>query len=89
MNTFQEAFGIVPTLVGCVTTLPDKDDQGFDVPDTCGRHDFFFYINTSDIPKFAIPLFRIGMRWWEDVYFNGGEDNYPADFLTAYPDPGK
>lgn len=84
---FQNAFNIQPTLVGCVTTLPDKDDAGCNVPETGGRHDFFFYINNSDMGKFALKRFQFGMRWWEDVFFNKGEDIYPPDFITAYPNP--
>ena len=55
------------------------------VPDTGGRNDFFFYVNTADVPKFAIPRFHFGMRWWEDIYFNDGQDIYPPEFLAAYP----
>ena len=37
------------------------------------------------MPKFAVKRFTFGMRWWEDVYFNGGEGIYPIDFRRAYP----
>ncbi len=83
---FQKAFDIEVTPVGCVETLPDQDEHGVEVEGTGGRHDFFFYIKQSDIPKFAMRRFAFGMRWWSDVYFNNGEDIYPRDFLEAYPE---
>ena len=53
--------------------------------DTGGRHDFFFFVKAEGLPKFALKRFRFGMRWWEDVYFNGGEGIYPIEFRRAYP----
>ena len=85
MAFFKEVFDIEPTPVGCVTTLPDTDDDGVEIKDTGGRHDFFFYVKVVDVPKFAIKRFRFGMRWWQDVYFNGDEDIYPLEFRRAYP----
>ena len=84
---FQKAFGIQIIPVGCVETLPDKNDDGEEVVDTGGRIDFFFFVNTDDVSKFALKRFSFGMRWWEDVYFNEGEDIYPIEFRKAYPDP--
>ena len=52
---------------------------------TGGRHDFFFYVKMADVPKFAIKRFQFGMRWWENVYSNNGENIYPIEFLHAYP----
>ena len=77
-------FKITP--VGCVETLPDSID-GEEVSGTGGRVDFFFFVNITDVPKFALKRFEFGMRWWEDVYFNEGEDIYPIEFRKAYPDP--
>lgn len=77
---FQKAFDIQIIPVGCVETLPDKDDDG-----TGGRIDFFFFVITNDVSKFALKRFQFGMRWWEDVYFNEGEDIYPVEFRIAYP----
>ena len=84
---FKESFDIVPTPVGCVETLPDTDEDGVEIEGTGGRHDFFFFVKASDVPKFAIKRFRFGMRWWEDVYFNNGEGIYPMAFRQAYPGP--
>ena len=50
-----------------------------------GRQDFFFFVKTTDVSKFAIKRFQFGMRWWEDVYFNDEQDIYPPEFLKAYP----
>ena len=82
---FKNTFDIEPTPVGCVETLPDKDSDGVEIENTGGRHDFFFYVNTADVPKFAIKRFQFGMRWWEDVYFNDNEGIYPVEFRNAYP----
>ncbi|MEC7484598.1 MAG: hypothetical protein VX998_07400, partial [Candidatus Thermoplasmatota archaeon] len=83
---FRKAFGIDVIPVGCVETLPDKNEFGEDVEDTGGRSDFFFFVKVEDVPKFAIKRFQFGMRWWSDVYFNGQEDIYPDAFRAAYPD---
>ena len=66
---FAEMFDIKITPVGCVKTLPDRDENGEDIADTGGRYDFFFYVEHKDILKFAIKRFMFGMRWWSDVYF--------------------
>ena len=84
---FKNVFDIEPAFVGCVKTLPDRDEDGNEIEDTGGRIDFFFYVKMVDVPKFAIKRFKYGMRWWEDVYFNNGEDIYPSDFRTVYPNP--
>ena len=84
---FQQAFGIQITPVGCVETLQDLNDDGEEVFGTGGRSDFFFFVNTADVSKFARKRFSFGMRWWEDVYFNDQEDIYPTKFREAYPDP--
>ena len=87
LQFFKKAFDIVPTPVGCVETLPDKNIDGDYVEGTGGRVDFFFFVNNSDIDKFAFKRFRYHMRWWEDVYFNHGESIYPSEFRRAYPNP--
>lgn len=84
---FQEEFHIEITPVGCVETLPDSDEHGESIEGTGGRVDFFFFVNAQDISKFAFKRFKFGMRWWEDIYFNNGEDIYPFEFCSAYPDP--
>ena len=85
MSFFEDEFGIKPTPVGCVKTLPDKTPHGNEVTGTGGRCDFFFYVADADLPKFAVERFKHGMRWWEDVYFNNQQDIYPEDFRAAYP----
>jgi len=87
MAFFKNAFDIEITPVGCVETLPDTDADGVEIEGTGGRHDFFFYVKTADVPKFAIKRFQFGMRWWEDIYFNEGEGIYPIEFRRAYPKP--
>ena len=82
---FEHNFGIKPTIVGCVLTLPDPEHRDMEEPPTGGRCDFFFYINHSDTPKFAIKRFQYSMRWWEDVFYNEQEDIYPQEFRDAYP----
>ena len=88
IKLFTDVLGLSdPVLVGCVTTLPDQDASGNYIPGTGGRHDFFFWVRSVDIPKFASKRFTFDMKWWEDVYFNDGENIYPQEFLTTFPDP--
>jgi hypothetical protein len=84
---FKEMFGIDITPVGCVETLPDVDEAGHTIDGTGGRQDFFFFVNMTDVPKFAIEGLELGMRWWEEVYFNNQQSIYPPEFLKAYPNP--
>ena len=87
MLFFDKALGIEPVIVGCVRTLPDLEHRGMEKPETGGRSDFFFYVKMEDISRFAVPRFQFGMRWWEDIFYNKGQDIYPEEFLLAYPDP--
>jgi len=48
------------------------------------RVDLFFYIHTEDIPKFALPRLKIGVRWWEDVLLNNGGKYYYRETLEKY-----
>ena len=89
MQFFDKALGIEPVIVGCVKTLPDPEHRDMENPKTGGRCDFFFYVKSEDISRFAVPRFQFRMRWWEDIYFNKGQDIYPQEFLLAYPDPCK
>ena len=82
---FEKVFGIEVTPVGCVETLPDVDEAGDEVKGTGGRHDFFFFVKGTDVPRFAVKRFEFGMRWWSDVYFNHGEGIYPPEFCATYP----
>lgn len=84
---FKRTFDIQIIPVGCVQTLPDLDANNNQVHGTGGRHDFFFFVQVGDVQKFALKRFQFGMRWWEDIYFNEGEDIYPIAFRKAYPDP--
>lgn len=67
-----------------VITLPDVKDSRV-VEGTGGRHDLLFYIHNEDITKFAIPRLRMGIRWWEDVFYNHGEGIYPQSIIDKYP----
>jgi len=71
-------------IVGTVNTLPTPGNEA-DEPG--GRSDFFFYFHDEDIMVVAVPRLQYGIRWWEDIYFNDGQDIYPADFREAYPKP--
>lgn len=50
-----------------------------------GRNDLLFYIHDDDVMKFAVPRFEYGIRWWEDVYFNNQQKEYPKEFIKKYP----
>jgi len=74
-----------PKIVGVVITLPSKDKNGKNIPETGGRKDFFFYINNKDIERFSIWRFNYGMRWWEDIFYNNQQDIYPLSFRKKHP----
>jgi len=62
-----------------VCTFPDFDERtGQLVEGTGGRNDLFFAVHQEDLGKFAVPRFRYGMRWLEDLYGNGHGKLYPA-----------
>jgi len=67
-----ETFNVRAQYLEEILTNPDPDN-----PDTGGRNDLFFAIHNEDIPKFALPKLRIGARWLEDIYLNGGGYLYP------------
>ena len=77
---FKEAFNIEVDIVGCVET-------NVTLPDETKRIDFFFVVEGSDVASFAPRRIGYGMRWWEDIFFNDREGEYPPEFLAAYPDP--
>lgn len=69
-----------------VQTLPDLDENGYPIPDTGGRNDVFFYAHAEDIPKFAVPRLKAGIRWWEDVVgYNDNGHLYSQQVLNKYP----
>lgn len=69
-----------------VITQPDIDDKGEYIDGTGGRCDLLFFVHSDDIPKFAIPRLRIGIRWWEDVVsYNNNSHLYTDDILKKYP----
>jgi len=53
-----------------IVTAPDHDARGRPVPKTGGRTDVFFAVHKDDIGHFAVPRFKIGVRWIEDVLDN-------------------
>lgn len=67
-------------IVGTVFTLPTPGE-----PDTGGRADFCFYFHNSDIPRVAVGRLVMGIRWWQDIFFNKSQAIYPNDFIAAYP----
>ena len=74
---FMKEFGSRIKRIGCVQTSTD-------------RIDFAFFIHSEDISKFAIQRFKLGNdmpRWWEDIYFNDQQNQFPQSFLDLYPDP--
>jgi hypothetical protein len=68
-----------------VLTLPDLDRDGLPDPATGGRNDLFFYVHSEDIPAFAIPRLKAGIRWWEDmVVYNDHRHLYSPEFLEQH-----
>ena len=76
----KDMFDIGVKFCEVVTTLPSRDGPG-------GRKDVFFTVSNDDIMKFAIPRFKIGARWYDDVISNMKQSNrilYPKDILRKY-----
>jgi hypothetical protein len=76
---FLEKLGARIRRVGCVNTSK-------------GRVDFVFFVHSEDVAKFAVQRLKLGQdmpRWWEDIYFNNQQDQFPQSFLDFYPDPTK
>lgn len=85
VDWMKENFNARIKFEGEVTTLPDMDSNGNSIPDTGGRNDVFFYVHAEDIPHFAVPRLKAGIRWWEDVIGNGNAYLYPDSFMEKYP----
>ena len=85
LEFFLLKFEIEPVIVGTVVTLPNPEHREMEEPKSGGRRDFFFYVKSEDVPKFAIARLQYGMRWWEDVFYNKGQGIYPIEFREAYP----
>ncbi len=64
-------------------TLPDIHDDKI-VEGTGGRNDILFYVHKDDVMKFSLPRFKIGVRWWEDIFFNNNQHIYEDDILAKY-----
>jgi len=80
-----EMFGVRIKMAEATLTLPDKDDNGNDIPETGGRSDLLFYVHNDDINKFAISRLGAGIRWWEDVIkYNDNSHLYTAEILEKY-----
>ncbi len=68
-----------------VLTNPSIDGHGIPIRDTGGRNDLFFYVHKDDVGKFAVPRLKAGIRWWEDIFFNGQEYLYQEHFVEEHP----
>lgn len=83
---FKENFNTRVKFEKEVLTNPDLDQYGQTIKGTGGRSDILFYVHDDDIQHFAIPRFKKGIRWWEDVvYYNDGSYLYTKEVLDAYP----
>lgn len=49
-----------------------------------GRNDLLFFIHDEDVQKFAVKRLQYGIRWWEDVFYNNQEDEYPGSIVNKY-----
>lgn len=61
-----------------VLTKPDLGEHGSPIPGTGSRCDALFAVHEDDVKKFALPRFKYGMRWLDDVFGNGNGHLYPA-----------
>ena len=55
------------------------------------EHDFAFFVHDDDILTFASKRMKyvdteMFCRWWEDIYFNKQEDEFPEEFCRCYPE---
>ena len=83
---FQDKMGVRVKYHAEVSTLPDLDSSGNQIPDTGGRSDLFFFIHDEDVPKFAVPRLQMGIRWWEDVIkYNDNSHMYTEEFIKENP----
>lgn len=74
----EHNFGTRVQFLEEITTSPDLDWAGRPVHGTGGRVDMLFAVHEEDILKFALKRLNYGIRWIEDVYYNGNGDVYPA-----------
>ena len=65
-----------------IETLPDRDEDGVEDPDTGGRNDLLFAVHEDDVMEFAVPRLQIGIRWIEDAV---GEWNNKNGYII-YPE---
>lgn len=76
VDFFKEEYATRVKCVGCVKL-------------TNGRIDFAFLVHDEDAMNFALRRFEMASagvpRWWEDIFFNGQDCLYPADFVECYP----
>lgn len=49
-----------------------------------GRNDLLFFIHDEDITKFAVKRLQYGIRWWEDIFYNNQECEYPGHITRKY-----
>ncbi len=84
LNFFKKNKFRRPKIVGVITTLPTKDLLGNDIPGTGGRKDLFLYINAKDERRFSGWRYVIGIMYWEDVYLNKEEEQYPIEFREKH-----
>lgn len=49
-----------------------------------GRNDLLFFIHDEDITKFAVKRLQYGIRWWEDIFYNNQEEEYPGHIISKY-----
>jgi len=49
-----------------------------------GRNDLLFFIHNDDVMKFAVKRLEYGIRWWEDVFYNNQESQYPHHITQKY-----
>ena len=70
---FKDEFDIRAKYLEEVVTLPDPGDE---CGETGGRNDLFFAVHKDDVDKFAIPRLQYGIKWFEDLFNNGGGELY-------------
>lgn len=77
------------TKVKYIETVITKPDFSNTSEFAGGRSDVLFYVDSEDLPHFALKRFGFGMRWIEDVLDNeirrNEETNTPIEY-SIYPE---
>lgn len=79
---FKDEFGVRIKYTEEVLTNPDPGET---LEQSGGRNDVLFFVHDEDVAGFAIKRLQMGIRWWEDVFYNDNSHLYSKEILDKYP----